>query len=126
MPFATSSSATYWTIGFRATVNISLGCDLVAGSNRVPYPATGTTALRITFLHYSWGAASRAISRSYLTFRGGVFYGKHSTWLLRGRFVDDMPDNQGGTARSVETAMDSTLESVDAAEGLVLQIAEES
>jgi serine/threonine-protein kinase RsbW len=37
--------------------------------------------------------------------------------------VEDMPDNQGGATRSVETAMDSTLESVDAAESLVLQIA---
>src|SRR5262245_847618 len=126
MPFATNSSATYWTIGLRATVSISLGWDLVAGSNRVPYPATGTTALRITFLQYSGRAARRATGRTYLTFRRRVFYGKHSTWLLCGRFVDDMPDNQGGTARSFETAMDSTLDSGDAAENLVLQIAEES
>src|SRR5205085_3365078 len=52
-PFATSSSATYWTIGLRATVSISLGCDFVAGSRRVPNPATGTTALRITERQYS-------------------------------------------------------------------------
>jgi serine/threonine-protein kinase RsbW len=37
-----------------------------------------------------------------------------------------MPDNQGGAIRGVETEMDSTLESVDAAETLVLQIAQES
>jgi serine/threonine-protein kinase RsbW len=37
-----------------------------------------------------------------------------------------MPDNQDGAARTVETALDSTLDSVDAAENLVLQIAEDS
>ena len=45
MPLETSSSTTYCTIGLRATGSISLGCDLVAGSRRVPSPATGTTAL---------------------------------------------------------------------------------
>ncbi len=37
-----------------------------------------------------------------------------------------MPDNQGGAARSVEIEMDSTLESVDTSEALVLKLAEES
>jgi serine/threonine-protein kinase RsbW len=37
-----------------------------------------------------------------------------------------MPDNQGAPTGGVETAMDSTLESVDAAESLVLKIAQES
>jgi hypothetical protein len=32
----------------RATGNISFGWDFVAGSRRVPWPATGTIALRIT------------------------------------------------------------------------------
>jgi len=35
-------------MGLRATGSISLGCDFVAGNNRVPSPATGTTALLIT------------------------------------------------------------------------------
>src|SRR5881397_235045 len=48
MPFWTSSSTTYCTTGFRATGSISFGCDLVAGSSRVPAPATGTIALLIT------------------------------------------------------------------------------
>src|SRR5256885_3122365 len=48
MPLRTSSSTTYCTIGFRATGSISFGCDLVAGSSRVPTPATGTIALLIT------------------------------------------------------------------------------
>ena len=48
MPFETSSSTTYCTIGLRATGSISFGCDLVAGRSRVPCPATGTTALLIT------------------------------------------------------------------------------
>src|SRR5439155_3132753 len=48
MPFCTSSSTTYCTIGFLATGSISFGCDLVAGSSRVPTPATGTIALLIT------------------------------------------------------------------------------
>src|ERR1035438_1902863 len=46
IPLETSSSTTYCTIGLRATGSISLGCDLVAGSRRVPRPATGTTADR--------------------------------------------------------------------------------
>jgi serine/threonine-protein kinase RsbW len=37
-----------------------------------------------------------------------------------------MADNQSGAARRVETDLESTLESVDAAEALVLRIAEES
>ena len=45
IPFETSSSTTYCTIGLRATGSISFGCDLVAGNRRVPRPATGTTAL---------------------------------------------------------------------------------
>src|SRR6476660_2857134 len=48
MPFWTSSSTTYCTIGLRATGSISLGWDLVAGRSRVPMPATGTIALLIT------------------------------------------------------------------------------
>src|SRR5205809_7537751 len=35
-------------MGLRATGSISFGCDLVAGSRRVPIPATGTMALFIT------------------------------------------------------------------------------
>src|SRR5689334_22720752 len=50
MLLRTNSSTTYWTMGLRATGNISLGCDLVAGSRRVPIPATGTIALLITLL----------------------------------------------------------------------------
>lgn len=37
-----------------------------------------------------------------------------------------MADNQSGAIRNVDNVMDSTLESVDAAEALVLKIAEES
>ena len=44
-PDRVSSSTTYWTTGLRPTGSISLGWDLVAGSRRVPKPATGTTAI---------------------------------------------------------------------------------
>jgi serine/threonine-protein kinase RsbW len=37
-----------------------------------------------------------------------------------------MPDNQGGPGGGVDTALDSTLDSVDVAENLVLQMAQES
>jgi anti-sigma regulatory factor (Ser/Thr protein kinase) len=37
-----------------------------------------------------------------------------------------MPDNQGGATGGVEKAMDSTLDSVDAAESLVLRVAQDS
>src|SRR5215472_10953722 len=46
MPEATHSSTTYWICGLSTTVNISLGCALVAGRKRVPSPAAGRTALR--------------------------------------------------------------------------------
>src|SRR6476659_9954555 len=44
-PAATASSTTYWIAGLSTTGSISLGVALVAGRNRVPSPATGTTAL---------------------------------------------------------------------------------
>ena len=42
-----ASSTAYWTIGLSTTGSISLGSALVAGSMRVPSPATGKTTLRI-------------------------------------------------------------------------------
>ena len=45
MPARTASSTTYWMAGLSTTGNISLGCALVAGRNRVPRPAAGITAL---------------------------------------------------------------------------------
>src|ERR1700709_1221072 len=44
-PACTASSTTYWMAGLSTTGSISLGVALVAGRNRVPSPATGTTAL---------------------------------------------------------------------------------
>ena len=44
-PAATASSTTYWMAGLSTTGSISFGVDLVAGRNRVPSPAAGTTAL---------------------------------------------------------------------------------
>ena len=44
-PAATASSTTYWIAGLSTTGSISLGVALVAGRNRVPRPAAGTTAL---------------------------------------------------------------------------------
>src|SRR5260370_9370519 len=67
MPFRTNSSTTYCTIGFRATGSISLGCDLVAGSRRVPTPATGTIALLITSRLYWMEGKEKANGRSGTT-----------------------------------------------------------
>ena len=44
-PAAAASSTTYWIAGLSTTGSISLGIAFVAGRNRVPRPATGTTAL---------------------------------------------------------------------------------
>ena len=44
-PAATASSTTYWMAGVSTTGSISLGVAFVAGRNRVPRPAAGTTAL---------------------------------------------------------------------------------
>src|SRR6266436_8482030 len=64
MPFCTSSSTTYCTIGLRATGSISFGCDLVAGRRRVPTPATGTIALLITSRLYLMEGKEKANGRS--------------------------------------------------------------
>ncbi len=45
-PAAAASSSAYWMIGRSTTGSISLGRTLVAGSMRVPSPATGKTTLR--------------------------------------------------------------------------------
>ena len=48
IPTRVSSSTTYCTTGLRPTGSISLGWDFVAGSSRVPRPATGTTAMSMS------------------------------------------------------------------------------
>src|SRR5580698_5118448 len=47
-PASSASSTAYWMRGLSTTGSISLGLALVAGKNRVPRPATGNTAVRIT------------------------------------------------------------------------------
>src|SRR5579872_2281772 len=49
-PAASASSTAYWMRGLSTTGSISLGLALVAGRKRVPRPATGNTAVRITGL----------------------------------------------------------------------------
>ena len=44
MPAARASSMVYWMSGRSTSGRISFGTDLVAGRNRVPNPATGSTA----------------------------------------------------------------------------------
>src|SRR5260221_6088634 len=46
MPASRASSTAYWISGRSTIVTISLAMLLVAGSKRVPRPATGKTALR--------------------------------------------------------------------------------
>src|SRR5262245_25821439 len=50
IPAATHSSTISWMLGVSTSGNISFGIALVAGRNRVPSPATGSTALRTRFL----------------------------------------------------------------------------
>src|SRR5579883_1053976 len=47
-PAARASSTAYWIRGLSTTGSISFGLALVAGRNRVPRPATGKTAVRMT------------------------------------------------------------------------------
>src|ERR1700745_3710812 len=47
-PAARASSTAYWISGLSTTGSISFGLALVAGRKRVPRPATGNTAARIT------------------------------------------------------------------------------
>src|SRR5215469_5212206 len=49
-PAASASSTAYWMSGLSTTGSISFGLALVAGRKRVPRPATGNTAVRITDL----------------------------------------------------------------------------
>src|ERR1700685_4531034 len=63
-PAASASSTAYWMSGLSTTGSISLGLALVAGRNRVPRPATGNTAVRITdFIRRS---LTRSIDQSIL------------------------------------------------------------
>src|SRR6266705_2530420 len=50
MPAATASSTMYCNVGLSTSGNISFGITLLAGSTRVPRPATGKTALRILII----------------------------------------------------------------------------
>ena len=60
MPDWRSSSTTYCTTGLRPTGSISFGWVLVAGSSRVPNPATGTTARSISMVGLRGGEAEAA------------------------------------------------------------------
>ena len=83
MPLRTSSSTTYCTIGFRATGSISLGCDLVAGSSRVPTPATGTIALLITTRLYLMEGKEKANGRRRATRRAAAEDRTHRSQIRR-------------------------------------------
>src|SRR3954452_17588349 len=48
MPARAASSTTYWIAGLSTTGSISLGCAFVTGRNRVPSPAAGITARRMS------------------------------------------------------------------------------
>src|SRR6266568_4962408 len=56
-PAAAASSTTYWIAGLSTTGSISFGVAFVAGRNRVPSPAAGTTALRTAGTGMGAGAA---------------------------------------------------------------------
>ena len=70
IPASRASSTAYWISGRSTTVSISLGMVLVAGSRRVPSPATGKIALRTGLVigavrpdcRGRWCSASRARS----------------------------------------------------------------
>ena len=55
-PARTASSTTYWIAGLSRSGSISLGWALVAGRNRVPSPAAGTTAFRTFVIASAAGA----------------------------------------------------------------------
>ena len=59
IPASRASSTAYWISGRSTTVIISLGMLLVAGSRRVPRPATGKTALRTRLVIAVWLARFR-------------------------------------------------------------------
>src|ERR1043165_6900593 len=50
IPAATHSSTISWMLGVSTSGSISFGTAFVAGRNRVPSPATGSTALRTLFV----------------------------------------------------------------------------
>src|SRR5271170_6474947 len=67
-PARNASSAAYWISGLSTTGTISLGLALVAGRKRVPRPATGKTAVRISDLKLgSRGRCKRSKDRHYRT-----------------------------------------------------------
>src|SRR3954469_12645438 len=73
IPACTASSTTYWMAGLSTTGSISLGEAFVAGRNRVPNPAAGTTAF-LTF-------ATRLLPRDRRTREGVEVYPTTRTLL---------------------------------------------
>src|SRR5437899_2170426 len=69
MPAAAASSTAYWISGLSTTGSISVGLAFVAGSKRVPIPATGNTAfviLRIVMIRPRVGLWSSGFCRAGL------------------------------------------------------------
>src|SRR5437868_13314539 len=72
MPASRASSTAYWISGRSTIVIISLGMVLVAGSRRVPRPATGNTAFRTRAGIYSPGVGEEVVVVVAGTLDGGV------------------------------------------------------
>src|SRR5439155_26004603 len=72
MPASRASSTAYWISGRSTIVIISLGTVLVAGSRRVPRPATGNTALRTRAVIQAPGVGLDAVTVVAGTFDGGI------------------------------------------------------
>ncbi len=60
-PAAAASSRAYWMIGLSTTGSISLGSTLVAGSMRVPSPATGNTTFLTGFIQTPQSGGQRRV-----------------------------------------------------------------
>ena len=108
MPDSASSSTTYCTTGLRPTDNISFGWLLVAGSNRVPWPATGTIAISILILQCrsrSGDYSDRFLricsrkSASYSLDRPGLPFPTQSIETIQGFFVPLVIDPETGRRR---------------------------
>src|ERR1039457_7069816 len=85
-PAATASSTTYWIAGLSTMGSISLGVALVAGRNRVPRPAAGTTAL-----------VTGPVSAMLVTLAGTAGRTAHGPANPGGRVID--PDEPGALER---------------------------
>src|SRR6185369_8225918 len=111
-PAAIASSITYWMIGLSTSGSISLGWALVAGRKRVPSPAAGNTALRMTLLKGCPPSVEGEIVLQNRPYQGISPFTVYDQRMLDAAFVRDHLDDVRTGLRNRGLQPDAELEQV--------------